>query len=268
MPSDGAPPPQLKQEQSPPRPADGLTALPAPAQQGTTIALALLVVALVAGMGVYVLVRAPQNQASERSREATAEQLAAPQLAAQQKKLDEDRKAFEVQQAGQTERERTSAQVAAQQKKLDNDRRALEATQAESQQAAAAAEQQQVAAAAAVPWPERARAIAISKYRQDGADIAKKALHIIHPTGTGAQLTNYTAAVRGNELVSSFAITWDGEFVRNYVTTVEWRCAEGGDQGTSIVADSAAIHVDPSNAAQLSRWFREEMYPWLAGSVN
>lgn len=88
-----------------------------------------------------------------------------------------------------------------------------------------------------VPWDDRARTAAEALYKAQGATIAESIRAITHPTGSGGTLTNYTAAIQGDQVVSRFDVAWKGGILgAPYVTTVEWRCAQAGHVSARVPA--------------------------------
>jgi hypothetical protein len=120
-----------------------------------------------------------------------------------------------------------------------------------------------------VPWPEKARTAATSMYDHQGSTLAESILNSTHPTGKGAQLSNYSAAVEGDELISKFDVSWKGGLLgAAYVTTIEWRCSQASSGSVRIVSDTAAIPVAPPFAKQLEAYFASSVYPVLRSSAN
>ena len=120
-----------------------------------------------------------------------------------------------------------------------------------------------------VSWPERARTAATAMYQRQGPGIAQSILNTIHPTGNGPQLSNYSASVEGDDLVSRFDVRWTGGVLgTGYVTTVEWRCRQTSSGEARIVSDTAMIHVAATNAKELELYFARDVYPALKVNAN
>jgi hypothetical protein len=120
-----------------------------------------------------------------------------------------------------------------------------------------------------VSWPERARTAATSMYQRQGSVLAEAILNSTHPTGKGAQLSNYSATIEGDDLVSRFDVSWKGGLLgADYITTVEWRCSQTSSGSARIVSDTAVIPVAATNAKQLELYFTGSVYPPLRSNAN
>jgi hypothetical protein len=120
-----------------------------------------------------------------------------------------------------------------------------------------------------VPWAERARTAAGSLYGAQGQTVANSILGVTHPTGTNAQLANYSVSVEGDQLVSNFDVSWNGGVLgAAYVTSVEWRCSQSSPGSARVTRDTAMIHVAATNAAELDMYFQTAVYKSLMAAAN
>jgi hypothetical protein len=120
-----------------------------------------------------------------------------------------------------------------------------------------------------VPWAERARTAATTMYERNGATLAQSIIGHVHPTGKSALLSNYSATIEGDDLVSRFDVRWKGGFLgSDYVTTVEWRCSQTSSGSARIVSDTAVIPVAASNAKDLEVYFAGSPYSALKSNAN
>jgi hypothetical protein len=118
------------------------------------------------------------------------------------------------------------------------------------------------------PWEDQAKPMADRLYDQKGAAIAENVLRITHPAGRGPQLAAYGVSAEGGLLVSRFEVSWQGASHSTNITSVEWRCSEGGHVSARVVRDDAMGQAVTKSTAQLNDYFATQLYPALAGKMN
>jgi hypothetical protein len=95
-----------------------------------------------------------------------------------------------------------------------------------------------------------------------GVNIARSIQHIAHPTGSDADLTNFSNTVVGNETIQvTLVITWTGGFGGSHLMTVRWTFDRLAHRRAIVTSDDAPVGISAKNALQLDAYFRDEVYP-------